>query len=251
MSLNSAMPEQLKQSLLQEAIMGKLGTNNPDDEPASVLLQRIKEEKAQLIKDKKIKKEKPLPEITEDEIPFEIPENWVWVKLNDVFNIVSARRVHQKDWKTSGIPFYRTREIGWLSENRNADTELFIDESMYAELTKTGCPSENDIMMTAVGTIGKTYIVRKDDKFYYKDASVLCLENFSKVNPKYFCYLFNSDYFKNMASNGAMGTTVATITIVRANSYIVPLPPLAEQHRIVEKLENLFAYIEPLAKDVK
>ena len=83
-ALNSAMPEQLKQSLLQEAIMGKLGTNNPDDEPASELLKRIREEKAQLIKEKKIKKEKPLPEITEDEMPFEIPENWEWVRLQEL-----------------------------------------------------------------------------------------------------------------------------------------------------------------------
>ena len=100
--------------------------------------------------------------------------------------------------------------------------------------------------MTAVGTVGKTYIVQPGDKFYYKDASVLCLENFSKVSPKYICHLIASDFFKSMIAEEAMGTTVATITMVRANEYLVPLPPLSIQHRIVERIEEIFTSIDEL-----
>lgn len=243
--LNESLPEQLKKSILQQAIMGKLVPQDPNDEPASELLKRIHKEKESLVKSGALKKKDLITTpISDDEKPFDIPESWEWVRLADLFNIVSARRVHQKDWRSNGVPFYRTREIGWLAENKDVQTELFIDESLYAELSKTGCPKVNDIMMTAVGTIGKTYVVKEDDKFYYKDASVLCFENFSKVCPQFFCYLFSSSYFKEMASEEAMGTTVATITMVRANKYIIPLPPLSEQHRIVAKIEELFSILK-------
>ncbi|MBQ0088189.1 MAG: restriction endonuclease subunit S, partial [Prevotellaceae bacterium] len=243
--LNEALPETLKKSILQQAMQGKLVPQDANDEPASALLARLRKEKEQLVKSGKLKKKDlATTPITDEEKPFEIPESWEWVRLNELFHIVSARRVHQKDWRSSGIPFYRTREIGWLSENKKVSTDLFIEEKLFNEFSKTGCPIENDIMMTAVGTIGKTYIVKKEDKFYYKDASVLCLENFSKVNPQFYCYLFDSSYFKEMAADGAMGTTVATITMVRANEYLVPLPPLAEQHRIVVKIEELMKLVD-------
>ena len=105
--------QQLRNSILQEAISGRLVPQDPYDEPASVLLEKIRAEKAQLVKEGKLKKkdleEKP---ISEDEIPFEIPESWEWVRVKMLFNVCSARRVHEKDWRTSGIPFYRAREIG-------------------------------------------------------------------------------------------------------------------------------------------
>ena len=246
-ALNASLPEKLRQSILQEAIQGHLVPQDPNEEPASVLLERIRAEKARLVKDGKLKKkdleEKP---ISPDEIPFDIPEGWVWCRLGDLFNIVSARRVHQKDWRTSGIPFFRTREIGWLADKKDVKTELFIDVALYEEFKKSGYPSENDIMMTAVGTVGKTYIVKATDKFYYKDASVLCLENVGKVDPQYVCHVVQSPYFKAMVAEGAGGTTVDTITIIRANEYLIPLPPLSEQRRIVTKLEELLQEIDKL-----
>lgn len=178
-------PEQLRASILQYAIQGKLVEQRPEEGTGEELYQQIQAEKQRLIQEKKIKKEKPLVEISEDEIPFDIPESWKWVRWGEVINIVSARRVHQSDWKSEGIPFYRAREIVKLAENGFVDNELFISEELFEELSKSGVPHSGDLMVTAVGTLGKTYIVRPEDHFYYKDASVICFENFGHILPEY------------------------------------------------------------------
>ena len=240
--------QQLKNSILQMAVQGKLVPQDKNDEPASVLLERIKAEKQALIKAGKIKKEKPLAPITEEEIPFDIPESWEWVRLGSVINAVSARRVHQSDWKNSGIPFYRAREIAKLAENGYVENELFISEELYDEYSQSGVPQCGDLMITAVGTLGKAYIVKDTDRFYYKDASVICLENFGKICSEYLKYLMMSPYMEMAIKENSSGTTVGTITLVRANEYMIPVPPLEEQKRIVAKIEELLPYIEKYDK---
>lgn len=101
-------------------------------------------------------------------------------------------------------------------------------------------------MVTAVGTLGKTYIVKATDYFYYKDASVICFENFAKVCPKYLKYMMESELMKSQIQNNSSGTTVATLTMVRMVEYLIPLPPLAEQKRIVAKLEEILPLCERL-----
>lgn len=248
-------PEQLKASILQRAMEGKLVPQDPNDEPASELLKRIKAEKEKLIKEGKIKRDKNETEIyrgddglhyekfadgtvKQVDVPFEIPESWEWVRLSSVINVVSARRVHKSDWKNSGIPFYRAREIGKLAEFGSVDNDLFITEELYKQYSENGVPKPNDLMVTAVGTLGKTYVVKQGDKFYYKDASVLCFENFSKVNPKFFQRIMETPFMKKQIMDQAMGTTVATLTISRANQYFVPIPPSNEQARIFKRIEQ-------------
>ena len=262
-ALNTTFPETLKKSILQEAVQGKLVPQNPGDEPASVLLERIRAEKKRLVKEGKIKKDKhesviitrdKIPyEIIDgkelciaDEVPFELPEGWCWCRLKSIINAVSARRVHQSDWKNSGIPFYRAREIAKLAENGYVDNELFISEELFAEYAQSGVPKSGDLMVTAVGTLGKTYIVRDTDKFYYKDASVICFGNFGKLCSEYLRYLMMSPYMETVIKDNSSGTTVGTITLVRANEYLIPLPPLAEQKRIVAKIEELMQYCNKL-----
>lgn len=247
--LNAELPERLKKSILQEAIEGRLVPQDPNDEPASVLLQKIREEKQQLVKEGKLKK-KDLIEtpITEDEIPFEIPESWEWCRVKTILNVYSARRVHEKDWRSSGIPFYRAREIGKLADTGSVDNDLFIDKSLYDEFSKSGVPLAGDLMVTAVGTLGKTYIVKEGEVFYYKDGSVLCFNNRFHMNAKFLKYYIESPAFIEQYANESQGTTVATLTMVRVNEYLIPLPPLAEQHRIVEKLERLLDEIDKLKK---
>ena len=262
-ALNTTFPEALKKSILQEAVQGKLVPQNPDDEPASVLLERIRAEKQALIKAGKIKRDKhesvivtrdKIPyEIIDgkerciaDEVPFELPESWCWCRLKSIINAVSARRVHQSDWKNSGIPFYRAREIAKLAENGYVDNELFISEELFAEYAQSGVPKSGDLMVTAVGTLGKTYIVRDTDKFYYKDASVICFENYGKLCSEYLRYLMMSPYMETVIKDNSSGTTVGTITLVRANEYLIPLPPLSEQKRIVAKIEELMQYCDKL-----
>lgn len=243
---NSRFPEDMKKSLLQYAIQGKLVEQHPEEGTAEELFAQIQQEKQRFIADKRIKKEKPLPEITDDEKPFDIPQNWKWVRFGSVLNVVSARRVHQSDWKTNGVPFYRAREIVRLSEDGVVNNELFISEELYADYAKSGVPKPGDLMVTAVGTLGKCYIVQENDRFYYKDASVICLENYAHLYPRYLQLIMESEMFLRQIRSNSSGTTVATLTMVRMVQYLFPLPPLAEQKRIVEKLDHLLPLCDHL-----
>ena len=262
-NLNSTFPDRLKKSILQWAIQGKLVPQDPMDEPAEVLLARIREEKKRLIKEGKIKKDKhesiifrrdnshyekldKVERCIDDELPFDIPESWCWCRLKSIVNVVSARRVHQSDWRSEGVPFYRAREIGKLADTGFIDNELYITEALYNKLASSGVPHGGDLMVTAVGTLGKTYIVKDDDRFYYKDASVICFENFSKVHPAYLKILMYSPYMEDQIKQNSAGTTVSTITIVKANEYLIPLPPLKEQKRIVDQIDYLQQHINNL-----
>ena len=237
-------PQELKNSILQLAIQGKLVEQRPEEGTAEELYRQIQKEKQRLIKAGKIKKEKPLPEIAEEEKPFEIPESWMWVRLGNIVNIVSARRVHQSDWQQEGIPFYRAREFAKLAVDGYVNNDLFISQELYDEFSKSGVPEPGDLMVTAVGTLGKTYIVQKGDKFYYKDASVICLENYAKLSSEYVRYIMQSEMMMKQIRNNSSGTTVATLTMVRMVEYIIPLPPLAEQKRIATKIDELLPYID-------
>lgn len=106
--------KKLRELILELAVRGKLVPQDPTDEPASVLLERIAAEKAQLVKDKKIKKPKELAKISEKEIPYILPKGWVWSRLGDLVDISSSKRVHAKDYVQTGIPFFRSKEIGEL-----------------------------------------------------------------------------------------------------------------------------------------
>ena len=233
----------LRDKILDLAMRGKLVPQDPNDEPASVLLEKIKAEKAELVKEKKIKKSKPLPEITDDEKPFDIPDSWEWVRLGDVFDITSSKRVMKKEWKDSGIPFYRAREIVSIKRNRPLKDPIYIDKKTYSEKIKvSGKPRENDILLTGVGTLGIPYIVPKDKEFYFKDGNIIWLKNFGKVNSNFISYYVQSPYMLKMINNGR-GTTVATLTIIRSEKLLVPLPPLSEQSRIAAKIAQLFALL--------
>ena len=177
----------------------------------------------------------------EDEIPFEVPDGWAWCRLQDLFIICSAKRVLQADWKDEGIPFYRAREIVKLSDNGFVDNELFISEEHYLDLKKNfGVPDAGDIMLSAVGTIGKPYIVQENDTFYYKDASVICLQKIgSYISSEYIRLVLEAPYMQKMMYANSNGTTVDTITISTANQYYVAVPPRSEQSRIVNMANSL------------
>ena len=175
----------------------------------------------------------------DSEIPFDIPDSWEWVRLGSIFSIWSARRVHEKDWRSSGIPFYRAREIGKLADNGVVDNDLFIERSLYNEFGKNGLPNIGDLMMTAVGTLGKVYVVDSNAPFYFKDGSVLCIGNQFKLIPSYLKLFFESSTFSNQYILESDGTTVATLTMVRLNKYLIPVPPITEQQRISNCLDLL------------
>ena len=256
--LNSSLYDALKKSILQEAIQGRLVPQFVDEGTAQELLEQIRQEKQKLVKEGKLKKSaltdsviykgddnkyfekvgKTEQDIT-DEIPFEIPDDWKWCRIGSVLNIWSARRVHERDWRSSGIPFYRAREIGKMADWGHVDNDLFIEQSLYDEFSKSGVPQIGDLMMTAVGTLGKTYVVETNNPFYYKDGSVLCIGNPFRLNPYYLKLFFKSSAFANQYLSESDGTTVATLTMVRLNIYLIPVPPLKEQTRIVEKIKTV------------
>ena len=168
---------------------------------------------------------------------------WKKMLLSDLFRIGSSKRVLQSQWKSEGIPFYRGREITRLSANGFVDNELFISEEHYNEVaTKYGVPSEGDIVITAIGTIGNSHIVRARDKFYFKDASVLWLKKVADVSTEFINLWLKSPIFFNQLDKGN-GATVDTLTIQKLQNVRIAIPTLAEQQRIVTILDEAFAGI--------
>ena len=226
-----------KSKILDLAIHGKLVPQDPNDEPAEELLKRIA-----------TSDNRPYKKF-DDDIPFSLPKNWEWCYLGDICRISSAKRVLQQDWKDSGIPFYRAREIAQLSNNEKVKDDLFITPELYRELkSKYGVPISGDLMISAVGTIGKVYIVKETDCFYYKDASVICFSKKEKsIDSKYLKLCLESGFLQNQIYSQSTGTTVDTITINKAQEYLFPLPNITEQQRIVTKIEELFSYLDKIS----
>ena len=230
-----------KSKILDLAIHGKLVPQNSDDESAEELLKRIA-----------TSDNRPYKKF-DDDIPFSLPKNWEWCYLGDICRISSAKRVLQQDWKDSGIPFYRAREIAQLSNNEKVKDDLFITPELYRELkNKYGVPISGDLMISAVGTIGKVYIVKETDCFYYKDASVICFSKKEKsIDSKYLKLCLESGFLQNQIYSQSTGTTVDTITINKAQEYLFPLPNITEQQRIVTKIEELFSYLDTISSNLE
>ena len=223
---------QTKAKILDLAIHGKLVPQDPTDEPASKLLKRIN----------------PKAEITCDNGHYQkLPEGWCMTNIGSLFDAVSAKRVLKSEWKDKGVPFYRAREIVQLNKEGFADKDLFISEEHFSEIKdKYGIPAYGDIMISAVGSIGYTYIVKENDVFYYKDASVLCLKNTRHWNSKFFSIWLASPFLQEQMYKNSKGTTVDTITLEKLKGYVIPFPPLNEQHRIVAKVEEIFAQLDTI-----
>ena len=224
--LSEPLAERFRQLCLEKAIQGKL-VPQLESEPE---VEQIGE--------------------APEDVPFAIPEKWRWCRIKNLTTICSARRVHKSDWQMEGVPFFRAREIAKLAEQGIVNNELFISEELYAQLTKGGLVEEGDLMITAVGTLGKVYIVKRGDRFYYKDASVICMKRCQHIDPHFAKIIFTSPFMKNQIIDASSGTTVGTITIKGAMDYWVPIPPIEEQHRIVAKLNQLLGAVVQLENTI-
>ena len=179
------------------------------------------------------------------EYPYKIPDNWCWTYIRAGFTVTSSKRVHKNDWISDGIPFYRTRELVKLSENGYVDNDLFISQELYAQFKKNyGVPAVGDLLISGVGTIGVPYVIGNETPFYFKDGNVIWFQNKGAFLPKYVYYLYKSTFMCDQIREMSAGTTVDTYTIVNATNTMIPLPPLAEQQRIVDRIESLFAKLD-------
>ena len=226
------LADKLRKSVLQSAIQGKLTEQLATDDNVEDLLQAIKEEKELLIKEKKIKKQKPLPKITEEEIPFAIPENWKWVRLGEVIELISGRDLVKDKYNNNceGIPYI----TGASNFNNN---NLIIDRWTNEA---TSIAIKNDILLTCKGTIGEIAVLKENKVHIARQImSIRLLQG----NIEYIKWYIISqiDKLKSMGKSIIPGISREMIL-----NYLIPLPPLAEQKRIVEKLDNVLANIEKL-----
>ena len=243
--LQKNFPDKLKKSILQSAIQGNLTEQLATDDKVEDLLQAIKEEKERLIKEKKIKKQKPLPEITEEEIPFAIPESWKWVRLGEITSIKGGKRIPVGKKLTTVNTGYKYIRVADMKNGTVIDTDIhYIDEEIYKKISAYTI-SKNDVYITCAGTIGRIGIVPD----FFDGANLT--ENADKIilyfiNKLWLCYALKSEAIQNQIRNVTTKVGQPKLAIKRIENMIIPLPPLAEQKRIVEKLDKLLADIEEL-----
>ena len=229
--------ETLKKAILQYAMQGKLVEQDPNDEPASILLERIKAEKEQLIKDGKIKKEKPLPPITEDEIPYELPKGWEWVRLSDVCNIIMGQSPNGNSVVTvgDGIEFHQGKVFF-------GNKYLNISNQVTTEPTKIAEP--NSILLCVRAPVGKVNIT---DRNICIGRGLCSIKSFIEISTEFLYYLLL--IYEDIFVKQATGTTFVAITGEIVKKQVIPLPPLAEQERIVERLEQILPLVEEYGKN--
>ncbi len=239
---NSRFPEDMKKSLLQYAIQGKLVEQRPGEGTAEKLFAQIQEEKQQLIAEKKIKKEKPLPEITEDEKPFDIPESWKWVRWGDLSQ--SIQYGYNAPAQESGrIKMVRISDI--------QNGRVLWDSVPYCEIKEddisTYLLDANDILFARTGgTVGKSYLVKEVPEEAIYAGYLIRTRYSSLLCPEYLKYFMESQLYWEQLRNGTIATAQPNCNGKTLSKMVLPFPPLAEQKRIVEKLEQLLPLCERL-----
>lgn len=242
--LNADFPDMLRKSILQQAVQGKLTERNPEDEPASELLKRIQAEKAQLIKDGKLKKEKPLPPITEDEIPFDIPESWVWVRLGDLANKLTDGTHKTPIYVETGVPFVSVKDMssGMLDLSRTK----YITKKEHDELCLRCKPEYGDLLISKVGTTGVPAIVKTYTEFSLFVSVALMKFSQNLLDVEYLYYLIYTPLVNGQVKENTKGIGNKNWVIDKIKETLVVLPPLEEQKRIVARVEELLALCDQL-----
>lgn len=245
---NNLFPEDMKKSLLQYAIQGKLVEQRPEEGTAEELFSRIQEEKQRLIAEKKIKKEKPLPEITEEEKPFDIPESWKWVYLLDIIEEKPSNGYSPK-----GVTY--PTEIKNLTLTATTSGRFKDDAFKYVDISKEDASKywlkNNDLLIQRSNSrelVGTSCIYTGADNAYIYPDLMMRMHVSSQVDIYYIDYVLKAPVTRNyyMASASGTSESMPKINQKTVSFTLVPLPPLAEQKRIVEKLEQLLPLCERL-----
>ena len=254
--------KQLKNSILQWAIQGKLVPQDPNDEPASVLLEKIRQEKERLIKEKKIKRDKNASIIyrgednsyyekilatgevkcIDEEIPFEIPNGWEWVRLNSYSDVRDGTH-DTPHYVNSGYPLITSKDF--ISGNFDFSKTKYIDEKTFVEINKRSNVQIGDILFSMIGgNIGSMILITRENYFDMAIKNVALFKQYiyDKIIIKYLCFYLQSQIIsiKSKALGGAQ--SFVSLNILR--NYLMPIPPLSEQQRIVSKLEEILPFVE-------
>ena len=239
---NRRFPADMQKSILQMAIQGKLVEQRPEEGTGEELYRQIQAEKQALIKAGKIKKEKPLPEIAEDEVPFEIPEGWCWVRWGDLSQSI------QYGYNAPAQENGRIKMVR-ISDIQNG--KVLWDTVPYCEISEDEIPTYllgiNDILFARTGgTVGKSYLVKEvpEDAIY---AGYLIRTRYSALLcPEYLKYFMESQLYWEQLRNGTIATAQPNCNGKTLSRMILPLPPLAEQKRIVARMEEILPLCERL-----
>lgn len=243
--LNNEFPDKLRKSILQQAVQGKLTERHPDDEPASELLKRIREEKLKLISEGKMKKEKTLPPITDDEKTFEIPNTWEWARLDDVYSVGTGMTPLK-----SNRSFYENGTIPWitssLTSNRYIDhAESYITE--YAlESNSLELYPENTLLIAMYGqgkTRGQISELLISATINQACAALVAFSKRDTLNQ--YIYFYFQYYYESLRKK-AEGSSQPNLNLTKIRECVIPVPPLAEQKRIVARIEEIFAVCDKL-----
>ena len=253
--------KQLKNSILQWAIQGKLVPQDPNDEPASVLLDKIRQEKERLIKEKKIKRDKNASIIyrgednsyyekilatgevkcIDEEVPFEVPQGWEWTKLNDIYNFIDYRGATPKKL-SNGIPLITAKNVkfGYLDYT----VKDFISSEEFEQRQSRGISQKGDLLFTTEAPLGNVAIA---DKYEFSAGQrLITLQAYSNecTCNKTFMYFMLSPIFQELLQNSKTGTTVAGIKASKLKEIVIPIPPYAEQLRIIDRINQLQGYLK-------
>ncbi|WP_081673639.1 N-6 DNA methylase [Butyrivibrio sp. FC2001] len=236
------LPNKIRKSILQYAMQGKLVEQIDSDESVDLLCERIQERKNTLIKEGIIRKEKPLAEIDEDDIPFEIPNTWKWVRLRDVCTKIvdgdhnpPAGVGHKTEWLMLSAQNINNNRIVDIENARYLSKEVYDKEHLRTRVQK------GDIFFTIVGTLGRSCVFDEDiNVTFQRSVSVISTEIYNK----YLKYVLDSPYIQQYMVVNATGTAQKGFYLKQVENLIIPLPPLEEQVRIVEKLESILTAVE-------
>ncbi|OBU27970.1 type I restriction endonuclease subunit S [Photobacterium kishitanii] len=244
--------KKLRELILELAVRGKLVPQDPNDEPASVLLERIAKEKAQLVKEKKIKKQKELPAISDDELPYSIPKNWVWCRLDDIcFGITSGSTPPKSNFDESeGIPYLKVYNI----RDQKVDFDYkpqFVDLECHATKLKRSSLYPGDVIMNIVGPpLGKVAIISNDYPEWNCNQAITFFRPIEpSLNTYIYTYLRAGTFLRTIDLIGTAGQD--NISVTKSRSILLPTPPLEEQHRIVAKVDELMALCDQLEQQTE
>lgn len=240
-SLKKAFPDDIKASLLQAAMQGKLTEQLPEDGSAEDLLEEIKAEKEKLIAEGKTKKQKPLAPITDDEIPFSIPDNWKWVRLRDI-----CTKIADGDHNPPKGLTHESEYLMLSSQNINNDTLVnmskvrYLDKNTFEKVNERTNLQKEDILFTSVGSLGRSCIFREDiNACFQRSVSVLT----TLVYNEYLKLFLDSPFIQNKVYKEATGTAQKGFYLNQLEKCPIAIPPLSEQKRIVERLNVLIQNI--------